>query len=182
MLEIRVDDAEFFDEDESRFVSREGFVLELEHSLVSLSKWESFWKVPFLGPNEKTTEQVLHYIECMHQGEKLPKNFADSLSAKDFSSINEYIQDTMTATTFREIPGKGKGSPKEIITSELIYYWMISYQIPVECERWHIRRLLTLIEVFSRKNEKPKKMSKAEVAAQYRDLNAQRKAQLGTRG
>lgn len=182
MLTIRVDETEAFDENTNTFVKREGFVLELEHSLVSLSKWESSWKKPFLSTDEKTTEEVLDYIRCMSTGEDPPEEFEHFLSAAQFSEITEYINEKKTATWFREAPGE-KGRPsQETFTSELIYYWMISYNIPIECQYWHLSRLLTLIKVFSKKNEKPKKMSRAEIAAQNRELNAKRKAQMNTRG
>lgn len=168
-----------FDESTETFVKQGGTEVELEHSLVSLSKWESKFEKPFLGKAEKTSAELLAYIEEMVLG-KVPEGFLSKLSEDNIIGINEYIEAKMTATWFREAPGAPQS--REVITSELIYYWMIAFEIPWEAQYWHLNRLFTLIRVCNLKQAKPKKMGRAEAAARQRELNAQRKAQLGTKG
>ena len=180
MLEILVPKAEFYDEAKAEFVVVEDFVLELEHSLVSLSKWESIFERPFLGKETKTTEEVFRYIECMCLNPKIPPGVISRLSRQNFEEITNYIDAKMTATWFTE-HAKSPTS-REVITAELIYYWMISLNIPIEFQYWHLNRLFTLIKIFNIKNSKPQKMGRAEVLARNRELNAQRRNQMGTRG
>lgn len=180
MLALTVLGAELFDEENAVFTYAEGFVLELEHSLVSLSKWESKHEKPFLAKEAKTDEEVLSYVEAMVLTPNPPPDFLKKLSRDNFDEINRYIDAKMTATWFAEQPNAPR--TREIITAELIYYWMLSFTIPVECETWHLNRLFTLIKICNVKNSKPTKMSRAEAAARNRELNAQRKAQLGTQG
>lgn len=179
MLEIRVGSTESFDDATQEFVEQGGTIIELEHSLVSLSKWESIFEKPFLGKEEKTTEEIVEYVRCMALT-NVPEDIFLRLSEKNFEQINEYINAKMSATWFNEPPG-APGS-REVITSELIYYWMTVFNIPFECEHWHLNRLFTLIRVCNVKQSKPKKMSRAEIAARNRELNEQRKKQLGTKG
>jgi len=181
MLTIIVPGIESYDENLDTFVSIGDLTLELEHSLVSLSKWESKFEKPFLGKSEKTTEEVLDYIRCMVVTPNPPEEFLGKLSKENLEAVNAYIDRKMTATWFSEAPGAPKTS-REVITAELVYYWMTVFHIPFECETWHLNRLFTLIRICNLKQEKPKKMSRAEVAARNRELNAQRKAQLGTTG
>lgn len=180
MLKIVVGGTEAYDEASSQFVRQGGSVIELEHSLLSVSKWESKHEKPFLSKAPKTEEEVFSYLECMAQAPDLPPEIFSQLSDEHFEAINAYLDAKMTATWFSERPGAPKNS--EVITAELIYYWMIAYQIPIECEAWHLNRLFTLIRICSIKNSKPKKMSGAEAAARRRELNEQRKRQLGTKG
>jgi hypothetical protein len=179
MLKVIVPGDELYDETSQEFVTRGDVVLELEHSLVSLSKWESKYEKPFLDTAEKTTEEVLDYIRMMILGE-VPEEILLKLSEDNLNAINNYIDAKMTATWFREAPGAPK--TREIVTSELVYYWMIALQIPFECQTWHLNRLFTLIRVCNIKSAKPKKMSRSEIAARNRELNAQRKERLGTSG
>lgn len=180
MLTIMVKGDEYFDESTQTFTTVGDVELELEHSLVSVSKWESKYKKPFLSIEEKTPEEMFYYVKAMVI---YPINSHDTLlrlSNENLEQINEYIESTESATTFGNMPEyKGRN---EIITSELIYYWMIVFQIPFDCERWHLNRLFALIRVCNVKNAKPKKMSRGEVARRNRELNAMRKEQYGTRG
>ena len=180
MLTIVVGDTELYDENLEKFIPHGDFVLELEHSLVSLSKWEQIYEKPFLGKGEKSTEEVLGYVKAMTLTPEVPEEVFSKLSEANLEAINAYLDAKMSATWFND--GPGAPSSKDVVTSELIYYWMITFQIPFECERWHLNRLFTLIRVCNVKQAKPKKMSRAEVAARNRELNAQRRAQLGTKG
>jgi hypothetical protein len=180
MLTIVVPLVESFDEESEEFVVTDSMTLELEHSLVSLSKWESTHEKPFLGKDPKTTEETLDYIRCMVIGENPPAEIFQKLSKENFEEINAYLEAKMTATWFNEPPGPPKANI--VITAELVYYWMVALEIPFECENWHLNRLFTLIRICDIKGQKPKKMSRAEVMARNRELNEQRKRQLGTRG
>lgn len=180
MLTILVPGIELYDEVHEEFTNSESFVLELEHSLVSLSKWESIFEKPFLGPETRTTEEVFGYIKAMALDPKISPEVFYRLSQENLDEINKYIDAKMSATWFNDTPTGPKN--REVITAELIYYWMISFNIPIEFEHWHLNRLFTLIKVFNVKNSKPRKMSASERAARNRDLNAQRRAQLGTNG
>lgn len=171
---------ELFDETTSKFVRQGDAILELEHSLVSLSKWEQIFEKPFLGKDEKSGKEVLEYIKCMTVTPNVPNSVFEKLSEENIREINNYIEAKMTATWFNTRTNEPRS--KEVITAELIYYWMIVFQIPFECETWHLNRLFTLIQVCNVKQDKPKKMSRAEISRRNRELNAQRKAQLGTKG
>lgn len=180
MLEITVAGTKFYDEENEKFIIRDEFRLELEHSLVSLSKWESHFEKPFLGPDKKTSEETLWYVKAMIKTPNTPPEVFQRLSEANILEINKYIGSKRTATTFRET--KPKPGPRDIITSEIIYYWMISLNIPFECQHWHLDRLLTLIRVCNEKNAPPKKMNKREMAAERRRLNEERRAKYGTSG
>lgn len=180
MLRLAIGKNEFFNEETSSFVSSEGTVLELEHSLVSLSKWESKYEKPFLGSEDKTGEQVLDYVRMMIIGDEPPPEVFSRITEDQVDQINVYINAKMSATWFNE---KKKSTPnREVITAEIIYYWMISLGIPFECQDWHLNRLLTLIKVCNYKNAPSKPMSKSEAARQQRELNEQRRSQMGTKG
>jgi hypothetical protein len=180
VLTIVVPGDEFFNEEKQEFTTRGDVTLDLEHSLVSLSKWESIFEKPFLAPGEKTTEEVLGYIKAMTLTPNIPPEIFSRLSKDNLEQINKYIEAKMTATWFRD--SRNVPRNREIITSELIYYWLIMFNIPFEVENWHLNRLFTLIRICNVKNQKPKKMSPGEIAKRNRELNAQRRSQLGTAG
>jgi hypothetical protein len=181
VLTINVPGIEVYDESTNEFKTEDGFDLDLEHSLVSLSKWESITAKPFLSSERKTSEEVLLYIQTMTLNQEIPPGLFLRMTQDNLDQIDIYIERKMTATWFNELP-----SPpplhNQIITSELIYYWMIAFNIPVEFERWHLNRLFTLIKICNVKNEKPKKMSRSESLARNRSLNAQRRAELNSNG
>ena len=180
MLEIQIGATESYDESTSEFVTQGGLIVTLEHSLLSLSKWEQKYEKPFLGKEAKPPEEVFAYIRCMIQEPKIAPEVIQQLSQKNLEEIDAYINAKMTATYFAEEPGAPQ--TRDVITAELIYYWLTVFNIPFTCETWHLNRLFTLIRVCNIKQAKPKKMSRQELAARNRELNAQRRAQLGTKG
>ena len=186
MLEILVEGREIYDEEENLFHKCETTKLQLEHSLISLSKWESKWKVPFIGDAPKTNEQTLDYIKAMTISRGVPDSVYRCLSAKNYEEIKDYLTDPMTATTIREY--NQRTTQPSAITSELLYYYMFSYQIPMDCQKWHLSRLIMLIRVFNAKAQeqeagaKNTRVNKPEIAAQRRALNAQRRAKLNSSG
>lgn len=181
MLTITVGATAVYDEGSERFRADGGFELQLEHSLVSLSKWESEFEKPFLGEIEKTPEEALAYIRCMLLTPNPPGDFLEKLSKENLDEINAYINQKMTATWFSDATPKTRRNT-ETVTAELIYYWMSIFHIEWEAQYWHLNRLFTLIRIANVKQDKPKKMSRAEAAQRQRDLNARRKAELGTKG
>ena len=186
MLEIVVPACDsLWDPGAERFITSKETKLILEHSLVSVSKWEAKWKTPFLSNNRMTAEQLRHYVVCMTITQNVDPNVYYALSQENLKAIMEYIEDPMTATTVNEknlkMMQKGPRGGK-IITSELIYYWMTALNIPFECQKWHLNRLMMLIKVASVEQQPPKKMSRADAMSQQRALNAARRAKLGTRG
>ena len=171
---------EGWDEQKEEFVEGKTQVLQLEHSLVSLSKWESKWCKPLLSDNNKTEEELLDYIKFMTLTQNVDPEVYSHLSRENFQEINDYINAPMTATTFSD--SKNGKRNREIITSELIYYWMVALQIPFECQKWHLNRLITLVRVCNIKNDPPKKRSKRETATNYAALNAARRKQYNSKG
>lgn len=171
---------EGWDEKKQEFVDPKVQTLQLEHSLVSLSKWESKWKKPFYSKKEMTEEETLDYIKCMTLTKNVSSDVYDHLTRENIKAVMDYIGDSMTATTF----GMNEKGPnnREVITSELIYYWMIASNIPFECQKWHLNRLITLIRVCSIKNTPPKKRSKRELMSRNAALNASRRQQMNTKG
>jgi len=183
MLQIVVPATEdLFDERTECFISSKETVLKLEHSLLSISKWESKWCKPFLTANESerhTPNEMYDYIKCMTLNNNVPEEVYNALTLDNMKDIFKYMDSPMTATTITNVK-KRVGKP-EVFTSEVIYYYMIAYGIPFECEKWHINRLITLIKVCSAKNN-PEKMSRQDLLANNRALNAARRKALRTRG
>lgn len=181
MLQITVPAIEVWDERKEEFVvTKKEQTLLLEHSLVSLSKWESKWCKPFLSKSEKTDEEVIDYIKCMTITQNVDPEVYKRLTSSNVRNVKKYIEAPMTATTFSK-DSMGKRN-QEIVTAELIYYWMIALNIPFECQKWHLNRLMTLIRVCNIKNQPPKKRSTRDIMSRNTALNAARKKQLNTRG
>lgn len=180
MLTITIPATEEFNESTGEFLYSREQTLQMEHSLLSISKWESKWCKPFLSKQDKTYEETIDYIKCMTLSKNIDDSIYRCLTQENLEAINEYIGAPMTATYFSNHERGGRNS--EQITSELIYYWMITLQIPFECQKWHINRLLTLIRVCNVKNQPPKKMSKREIMSRNAALNAARKQQMNTKG
>lgn len=182
MLQIAVPlTQEGWDEEKQEFIEPKTQTLQLEHSLVSISKWESKWCKAFLSKSEMTIEETLDYIKCMTLNKNVDPEVYNHISMSNIEAIKGYIAAPMTATYFYESKENHRPS-RETVTSELIYYWMIALNIPVEFEKWHLNRLLTLIQVCNVKNQPAKKMSKSELANRNRALNAARRQQLNSRG
>lgn len=180
MLTITIPETEQWDEVNQEFIHTKAQTLHLEHSLVSLSKWESKWCKPFLSKEDKTFDETIDYIRCMTLIRDVPESTYRCLTQANIKQINDYISAPMTATWFSK-DNYGRGS-REQITSELIYYWMITLNIPFECQKWHLNRLLTLIRVCNIKNQPSKKMSRREIMGRNAALNAARRKQLNTTG
>ena len=181
MLQITIPSRELWDESTNEFVITKEQILQLEHSLISISKWESKWQKAFLTKQEKTHEETIDYIKCMTLNQNVDPNVYNYLTNDNIRQINAYIDSPMTATYFSEEKG-GRGGRGEQTTSELIYYWMIALQIPFECQKWHLNRLLTLVRVCNIKNQPPKKRSRREIMSRNAALNAARRKQLNTKG
>ena len=180
MLTITVPSSECWDDSKQEFVYTKGGTLKLEHSLVSIAKWESKWCKSFLNTKEKTDEETLDYIRCMTLTQNIDPNIYSQLSLQNVEDIKNYINAPMTATVFADTGDSSTN--REVVTAELIYYWMIAYNIPFECQKWHINRLLTLVRVCGVKNNPPKKMGKGELMRRNAALNAARRRQLNTKG
>lgn len=180
MLRITIPSAELWDERNQEFIYTKEQTLQLEHSLVSLSKWESKWCKPFLTKKEKTYEETIDYIKCMTLTQNVNADVYRYITNENIMQINDYIDAPMTATTIHE-EANGKVN-REQITAELIYYWMIALNIPFECQKWHLNRLLTLIRVCDIKNRPPKKRSMKEIMRRQAAINAANKKKYNTKG
>ncbi len=179
MLKVVIPASEFYDEELNEFIYVKEQTLTLEHSLVSISKWEAKWHIPFFnGKNEKTSEQVLDYIRFMTLTQNVDPNVYLALPDSVLMQIQKYIEDPMTATTFKS---GTPVNPNQIITSEVIYYQMIALGIPMEFQKWHFNRLQTLIKVAQEKSSS-KKMSKTDILRMNSELNAARRAKYKTKG
>lgn len=178
MLKIELEDIEYFDPVKMEFVRQKPKTLMLEHSLKSIAKWESVFMKPFLGKQEKSDKEILYYIMCM--GENITQDDVNLLQQKDIDKIEEYISSPRTATIIRN--NQNEAPNREIITSELIYYWMIANNIPFECENWALNRLLTLINICNIKNSPPKKQSTKNILSRNASINAARRKAMNSKG
>ncbi len=179
MLQITIPATELWNEKTEEFVKTKEQVLQLEHSLVSLSKWESKWCKPFMSKTVKTSEETIDYIRCMTITQNVDFDAYNCITNEIIDEVSKYIEAPMTATTFSD---KKNVFNKEIITAEIIYYWMVALTIPFECQKWHLNRLLTLINVCNIKSQPKKKVAKGDIYARNRALNAARKKSLNTTG
>lgn len=181
MLRITIPATEMWDERKQEFVYSKEYTLQLEHSLVSLSKWESKWCKPFLSKKEMTPEETIDYIRCMTITQNVPPEAYYNITSDTIAQVSDYIGAPMTATWFSDSDKKGKPS-SEAVTAELIYYWMIALQIPPEYQKWHLNKLMTLIRVCNIKNTPPKKMSKRDITSRNAAINAARRKQFNSKG
>lgn len=183
MLQIVIPDAEYYDERKNLFVTRKGASLNMEHSLLSVSKWESIHHKPFLSDTVKTLPETLDYYRCMTITKNVDPAVYNNMTVNIQKQIQDYIDDSMTATWFNEtMSNRGDRFNGEIVTSEIIYYWMVSLNIPFECQKWHLNRLITLIRTISAKNAPKKKVPKRQMMLRNAELNAQRRAKLNSKG
>lgn len=185
MLKLLIGAQDGWDETKQEFVLLGGVEVQLEHSLVSLSKWEESWEKPFLTKDDRTDEETLDYIQCMVIGDPIPLELLNQFKQEDFDAISKYIHAKHTATWFAETTETNPSPKREIITSEIVYYWMVALTIPFECQYWHLNRLLTLIQVCNEKNKpadkKGKPLKTADISARKAE-NARRRAEAATRG
>lgn len=178
MLEITIPANEFYLSEVAQFISTPTRTIKLEHSLVSISKWESKWKKPFLGESKKTQSEYLDYIKCMTITQNVDALTYKALTEDNMQAIADYMLDPMTATTVRDTKGKKN---RETLTAEVIYYYMISLNIPIEFQKWHINRLMMLIKVVNAK-QNPPKVNKREAYNRRKQLNAERRQKLNSKG
>lgn len=178
MLRLRLNDGEFYDDDAEQFVYTTGREVRLEHSLYSVSKWEAETEKPFLTKKAKTVSEEILYIQCMDVDEILSLVEAGWLYSQYQSQIAEYLKRSMTATTFRKDNSR---SSSATITAEIIYYWLVLYNIPFETQYWPLNKLLTLVRVASIKSQKPKKMSRQEQLSQQNAINSARLAAMASK-
>ena len=180
MLEIVIPSTELWDPKERRFSKTKEYKLQLEHSLISISKWESKWNKSFLKEDKKTPEETLDYIKCMTLTQNVPHEAYLYLTDENINRIVEYIKAPMSATWFTE--DNNRKFSREVITNEVIYNWMIEFGIPFECQKWHLNHLITLIRVRIAKSEKPKTMNSKDTVSMYREINAARRKKLNSKG
>lgn len=180
MLEVTIPGREIWDEKSEEFIQTKDVSIRLEHSLVSLSKWESKWHKPFLGKESKSVEEMADYIRCMTLTQNVDPMVYRFIDDDTMRCVSDYIEDSMTATWFSK---EDKSPPsREVVTSEVVYYWMIALNIPFECQKWHLNRLMTLIRVCNAKNAPAKKMNRKQIAKRNAALNAARRKSLNSKG
>ena len=185
MLNITIPAIELYDNRTNLFSKTKEQTLSLEHSLVSVSKWEAKWHKPFISDKQKTTEELIDYVRCMTITQNVDPNIYNFLTQENMKQVNDYIKNSMTATWFSENPNTPKKPVnRQTITSELIYYWMVSLEIPFEAQKWHLNRLFTLIRIANIKNNPKgkKKMPRSDLNARNRALNASRRQKNNTSG
>lgn len=182
MLYLTIPDQEFWDEKNEKFIQIKGQKLSLEHSLVSISKWEIKWQKPFISDKPKTNEEMIDYIKCMTITQNVDDSVYTRLTRNNLKEIENYISNPSTATWFNDVNVNKASSKKEQITNELVYYWMTALQIPFECDKWHFNRLMTLIRICNLKNQPSKKQGKRDTMKNNAALNAARRQKMGTHG
>lgn len=185
MLKLVIPALELFDEKNNLFINQDEVTLELEHSLVALAKWESKWEKPFLGSDEKSTEETLDYLRCMTLNPDVPPEVYRRINDDHMAQVNKYLEAKMSATWFTEPKVSGNAPvrrSRETITAEIIYYWIVALQLDWEVQHWHLNRLFTLIKVCNQKNAPEKKRPKRDMVAERQRLNAERKAAMKTQG
>jgi len=182
MLRLTISESEYYDEDTEEFVRIKPCTISLEHSLISMAKWESKWKKPFLSSKDKSYSELLDYIKCMTINNVDDENVYLAITPEQFEEVSEYINDPMTATTFNNRGFNTQNHAKDVITAEILYYGMVALQIPFECQKWHLNRLMTLLRVCEIKNQPPKKIPKHELYKRNAALNAARRAKYNTSG
>ena len=180
MIQVTIPGGELFDPKTNEFINFKTTTVSLEHSLISISKWEAKWKKSFFKNEERSLDEIIDYIACMCVTPNVDPRIFHKISSKEVKKVSDYISDPMTATTFHDL--EDHKANKQTVTSELVYYWMIAYNIPFECQKWHINRLLTLIRICGIKNAPPKKISKAEMMRKRAQVNAERRSRLHTKG
>jgi hypothetical protein len=179
VLTITIPEVELYDEVNNEFISIKEQKIQLEHSLISISKWEAKWKIPFLDSRQRSNESMIDYVRCMTVTPNVHPAAYNYIPKGEFDKVGNYIKDTMSATTLPEYRGKPN---REIMTSELLYYYVIANGIPIECQKWHLNRLMTLIRIFDVKNTKGKKMPLKEVYQNNTALNEARRAMYNSKG
>ena len=182
MLQVTIPSVELYDEDNNEFITIEGQTLTLEHSLASLSQWESKWCKPFLSKEKMTEEESIDYIRCMTLTPNVRPEVYAIIPNSVIETVSEYIAKPMTATWFSDNGKKSKKRSNEQVTAEIIYYWMIALNIPPEYEFWHLNKLLTLVRVCDEKNKPPKKRSNNSILNEYAALNNARRQRLNSKG
>lgn len=180
MLQITIPDTEAWNDRTQEFTTIKGVTLQLEHSLLSISKWEAKWHKAFISEKDKSIEETIDYVRCMTLTKNVDAEVYSRLTQENMNKISEYINESMTATVINE--SRMSEGPKDVITSDLIYYWMVALNIPFECQKWHLNRLITLIKVCSLKSQSPKKISRNEIMSRNKALNEARKKQHHTKG
>jgi len=180
MKKIVVPAAELYDNGTNTFIPIKETTIQIEHSLVSISKWESKWHKPFLSKDQKTPEMFIDYVRCMTLTQNVNPLVYYALTDENIKAIQDYIEDPMTATWFSD--KQKKKSQSRIVTSELIYYWMVALQIPFECQKWHLNRLLTLIQVCNVENQPKKKMKTNDILRSNNSINAARRKAMNSKG
>ena len=181
MLYITVPESELFDDDKQEFITTKAVSLQMEHSLVSISKWEERWRVSYIATKDKTEEQIYDYLRCMTITKNVNPLVYYQMTPENLHEIAQYVDHPMTATTISEVQ-KSKKAPYHIITAEVLYAWMIAYSIPFECQKWHLNKLIMLIRVIQEEAAAKEKKDPKEIMRRNKALNAARKAKHNTRG
>lgn len=182
MIRITVMAPEEWDEKNEEFIKGKSWDLKLEHSLISISKWESKWHKSFIRTKKMTDEETIDYIKCMVLTPNVDPEVYQYINDEHVREIRAYIDNPMSATNILETTN-GKRS-NDVITSDLIYCWMVLLNIPFECQKWHLNRLITLITLCNIKSQSPNKnrMSKSEILSRNAAINARNRARFNSKG